>query len=288
MNLTDTVKKLALKSGADLSGIAPVERFDYAPKEYHPQYFMKDAKSVVVLGMRLLEGICDVHGSYEQEGKTIGPYAWFSYPIVNWNLSLIAMQVGKALEDKGYRALPFPPAGFSYRHDNFIYPDFLHKQAAVAAGLGEIGLNRLFVSPRFGAHQRLVSIITNAPLEPDPMYDGPAICNRKECRDSCLKICPMKAYTDKVISARIGNRVFEYRDLDVVLCSWTGVYGKYLRGSPNLPRYPDRQEIDDVMHSSGGLDKIKASTHPLDKGFGQFTMTPTCGACIVKCRSPWK
>lgn len=287
MNLTADIKKMAVKMGADLVGIAPVERFDSAPKEYHPQYFMKNAKSVVVLGIRLLEGICDVHGAYNQEGKTIGPYAWYSYPIVNWSISMIAMQLGRTLEDKGFRALPFPPTGFSYRHDEFIYPDFLHKHAAVAAGLGEIGLNRLFLSPRFGSHQRLVSIITSAPLEPDPMYHGPKICNRKECNDSCLKICPMKAFTDNVVIARIGDRTFEYRELDSVVCTWHGVAGKYLRGNPDFPRYPSRKEIDEIYRTAGGADKVKSS-HPQDKAFGQFTFTPTCGACIVYCRAPWK
>ncbi len=288
MNLTETVKKLAVKSGADLVGVAPVERFDYAPKEYHPQYFMKDAKSVIVLAMRLLEGICDVHGAYYEEGKTIAPYSWYSYPIINWSISMVAYQVGKTLEDKKYRALPFPPTGFAYRHDNFIYPDFLHKHAGVAAGLGELGQNRLFLSPQFGSHQRLVSIITNAPLEPDPMYNGPRLCDAKACRNTCLKTCPMKAFTDKVTTARIGNKVYEYRELDVVRCGWHGIGGKYLRSNPELPRYPDRQEIDEIYRTSGGQEALKAKLHPLDKGFNQFTFTPTCGACIVKCRAPWK
>jgi epoxyqueuosine reductase len=287
MSLTDEVKKMAVELGADLIGVAPTERFDYAPKEYHPQYFMKDAKGVIVLGLRLLEGICDVHGAYNQEGKTIAPYSWYSYPIVNWSLSTIAFQIGKKLEDKGYRALPFPPTSFAYRHD-FTHPDFLHKHAAVAAGLGELGLNRLFLSPQFGSHQRLVSIITNTPLEPDPMYSGPSLCNRKECRNSCLKICPMKAFTEKVISARIGDKVYEYRELDHVLCQWSSIGGKYLRSSPDLPRYPNHEQIEEIYRAAGGQEKVRAKIHPLDKAFQNFTYTPTCGACIVKCRAPWK
>jgi epoxyqueuosine reductase QueG len=287
MKLTDEIKRLAVKMGADLAGVAPVERFRYAPVDFQPQYFMKDARSVIVLAMRLLEGICDVHGAYNQEGKTIGPYAWYSYPIVNWSISTIAMQIGKQLEDKGYRALPFPPTGFGYRHEEFIYADFLHKHAAVAAGLGELGLNRLFISPQFGSHQRLVSIITNAPLDPDPMYNGPKLCNRKECRDSCLKICPMKAFTEKMVSVNIGDNIYEYRELDSVLCLWHTIAGKYLRGSPDLPRYPSRKEVDELTKAAGGRNKLREKIHHQDQAFGQFTYTPTCGACIVKCRAPW-
>jgi hypothetical protein len=243
---------------------------------------------VVVIASRIPEGICDVHGSYEQEGKTIGPYAWYSYPIVNWFISWAAMQVSRRLEDKGYRALPFPPTGFAYHHAKSEYPDFMHKHAAVAAGLGELGLNRLFLTPQFGAHQRLVSIITDAPLEADPMYSGPKLCDPKACNETCIKICPMKAFTDKVISVRIGDNVYEYRDLDSDLCKWHAVAGKYLRGIDGMPRYPDRKELDEILKDTGGMNKVKEKMNPIDKGFSQFTHTPTCGACMVKCRAPWK
>lgn len=56
------------------------------------------------------------------------------------------------------------------------------------ACLGEFGFQGLLVSPRFGARQRLTSIITNAPLAPDPLYSGDPICNR--CM-KCIKACPV-------------------------------------------------------------------------------------------------
>ena len=37
MSLTDDVKSLALELGADLVGVAPIERFEGAPEFYHPQ-----------------------------------------------------------------------------------------------------------------------------------------------------------------------------------------------------------------------------------------------------------
>lgn len=290
MKLTDEIKSLALSMGADLVGIAPVDRFKYAPVKFQPQYYMKDARFVVVLANRILEGICDVHGVYSQEGKTIGPYAWYGYPVINWSFSWIAVQVGKRLEDNGYKALPFPPTGFHYQHTDFQLPDFLHKHAAVAAGLGEFGLNRLLLTPQFGAHQRIVSIITNASLDPDPMYNGPKLCNRIECRDSCVNICPLKAFNrEELTRVRIGDRVFEYMVLDAIVCRWSAIAGKYLRGNDSLPRYPSRQEIDEIVEAAGGFNRlIQDKMHPVDRTFGQFTFTPTCGACQVKCLAPWK
>lgn len=287
MSLTDEVKSRAVNMGVDLFGVAPVERFKHAPPENQPQYFMRDAKYVIVLGARILEGVCDVHGSYEEEGKTMGPYMWYGYPVINWSFSWIAIQAGKLLEDKGYRALPFPPTGFSYRNPQ-KGPDFLHKHAAVAAGLGELGLNRLFLSPQYGAHQRLLSIITNAPLEPDPMYSGPLLCNRKECRDTCVKLCPMHAFEDKLFSVKIGDRVFEHAVFNQPACMWHVIGGKYLRGTDGLPRYPDAAQIEEIYKAAGGRAKVQEKMNPLDRAFFQFTHVPTCGVCQVKCRAPWK
>jgi ferredoxin len=248
---------------------------------------MRDARCVVVLATRILEGICDVHGAYNEEGKTIGPYSWYGYPVLNWSFSWIAVQVGKMLEDNGYRAIPIPPQGYQYRHPGTGLPDFYHKHAAVAAGLGELGLNRLFLSPQYGAHQRLLSIITNAPLEPDPMYNGPQLCNRKECGDACVKVCPLKAFGDKLVSVKIGDKVYEHLELDMKACTWNAIAGKYLRGNDELPRYPTRQEIDKLLKEAGGRAKLQSKMNPMDASLQQFARSPTCGACLVRCRAPW-
>lgn len=287
MNLTQEVKDTARRYGVDLVGVAPVGRFSNAPEDSKPNYFMRDARNVIVLATRILEGICDVHGSYEETGKTIGPYAWFGYPILNWGQSWAAIQVGKLLEDKGYRVLPFPPAGFHYRHPT-EGPDFSHRHAAVAAGLGEFGINHLFLSPQFGAHQRLLSIITNAELTPDPMYDGPRLCDRAKCKDLCLKVCPLNAFEDKTVTVAIGGKTYEYAVINSLVCFWNGVVGKYLRGSDDLPRYPSAGEIMATYQKYGGREGVLARMNPWDKNFQQFTFTPTCGACLVKCRAPWK
>ncbi len=288
MSLTADVKSLAIRLGADLVGVAPVERFEDAPEEGKPQYYMPDAKCVVVLATRVLKGLCEAHGAYNEPGKTIGPYMWYGYPIINWANSWIAFQTGRYLEDKGHKALPFPPTGFIYRNPEEYQPDFYHKHAAVAAGLGEFGLNRLLLTPQFGAHQRIVSLITDAPLEPDPMYSGPRLCNPTECRETCVRVCPMQAFEEKMISVKIGGRVFEYRGLDTVLCRWNSVVGRYLRGNESLPRYPDHQQIEEITRELGGKAKVNEKMNPDDKALQQFTFAPTCGACMTKCRAPWK
>lgn len=287
MNLSRDIKNLATSMGVDLVGVAPVERFANAPDEGKPQYYLRDAQNVVVMATRILQGICDVHGSYEEEGKTIGPYSWFGYPILNWFHSWAAIQISKLLEDKGYKAIPFPPAGFMYRHPQ-QGPDFSHRHAAVAAGLGEFGHNRLLLTPQFGAHQRILSIVTNAPLEPDPLYGGARLCQREKCKDLCVRICPMKSFESETVTVDIGDRTYECALLDSQTCFWNGVVGRYLRGTEELPRYPDAGQIAEIYKNAGGRDKVIQKMHPSDRAFQQFTFTPTCGACLVKCPAPWK
>lgn len=285
MSLTHDVKERAFKMGADLVGIASVDRFEYAPEQGKPQYYMRDAQNVIVIATRILEGICDVYGSFEDESKTIGPYFWYGYSQLNWGNSWVAIQIGKLLEDNGFKAIPFPPTGINYRHidtDEDI-PDFYNKHAAVAAGLGEFGLNRLLLTPEFGAHQRLIPIITNAPLKPDPMYNGPKLCRPESCKKFCIRACPHKAIEDRLVSVKIGGRVFEHAVLNSQRCKFQIVGGKYMRGKNTFPKQPSDAELGEIMQSPDGL---KLNSH--DKKLHVFTFGPSCGECLIKCPAPWK
>lgn len=46
----DDVKQLAYRLGANLCGIAPVERFQHAPRGFHPCDVLPECRSVIVLG----------------------------------------------------------------------------------------------------------------------------------------------------------------------------------------------------------------------------------------------
>ncbi len=69
------------------------------------------------------------------------------------------------------------------------------KDAAVMAGLGCIGKNNLLVTPEFGSHVRLRTILieaelqTTGPIEFDPC---------KDCPEYCRKVCPQEAFNSMV------------------------------------------------------------------------------------------
>lgn len=188
---SNAVKKLAIECGADLVGIAPVERFASAPPEADPKRIQPDARSVIVMGFRIPRGalrgveegtawqtlagmnptggIC-VDATY-QFCQQIESAGWETVPLLTHS---------RDLRNQGVRVHPDKPA------PNVILDmDF----AANAAGLGEIGRGQFFLTPEFGPRQIFTAVITDLELTGDTVLSG-AICD--DC-DACVDACPARA-----------------------------------------------------------------------------------------------
>jgi ferredoxin len=96
---------------------------------------------------------------------------------------------------------------------------FLHfRIAAFICGLGEIGWSKVFLTPRFGPRQRFAFILTDAPLEPDPLFEG-GLCDRCQV---CVRDCPVGAIAkDTSVKVTVAGRELEWNDLDTQKC-WVG------------------------------------------------------------------
>ena len=275
-DLTDSLRELALgKLGVDLFGVAPAERLGEGPEGGRPTDYLPAARSVIVLAAKILDAVVEVAGHYDQPGKTLGPYMWYGYPVLNWDLSSAANRLARAIEAAGFRALPFPPTGLLYKYGTRA--DFSHRHAAVAAGLGEVGFSGLLLTPQFGASQRLVSIITDAPLKPSPMYDGPELCRPDRCGLACIEHCPTTAMTGKT-SFAIENKTFVHAQLHQVRCKWPFPEQGFRRTKVAMPPDPTEDDFRAVVNST--------NPHPFDAALSQFTFVPQCGACIFFCPSP--
>ncbi|MDP8218685.1 MAG: hypothetical protein P9M03_08170, partial [Candidatus Theseobacter exili] len=92
--------------------------------------------------------------------------------------------------------------------------------AATAAGIGEMGWSKVFLTKKFGPRQRLAAIITDLPLEPDPLIEPGTIC--KKCME-CVKGCPSGAIPDikegKTVKIKIENNIYEWADVDMGKCT---------------------------------------------------------------------
>lgn len=71
----DKVKGIMKALGADLCGIASIDRFEGAPEGYHPLDVFPACKSVISFGCRFPIGtlFCESHTPYTQVRNTITP-----------------------------------------------------------------------------------------------------------------------------------------------------------------------------------------------------------------------
>lgn len=193
-SFTEQFKQYARSRGADLVGVAPMERFEGVAPQNDPRSIFPDAKAVVVIGRRITRGT--LRGWEEGTNRDI--YEMFGYSWLDKQFAAFTtFECAEWLEDNGWEATPImcyppemPPQGIPVRKGQpgpnvNIDMDY----AAVAAGLGEIGLHGVFMSPRFGPRQRFQAVITDAPLDPDPL------CERQVCGGCtvCVHACPLGA-----------------------------------------------------------------------------------------------
>jgi ferredoxin len=192
---TAFVRQAARKFGADLVGVASIDRFKSLPPEQQPAQIFPECRSVIVLGRRILRGA--LRGI--EEGTNFGStYATFGFRWLEDNfLSKTTYDVTCAIEAHGFEAVPLfgyniegMPSGQKVAPDKPAPNVIVDLEfAAQAAGLGEVGLGDFFLSPGYGPRQRFALILTDAELEPDPV-SGKTVCD--DC-GACAAACPFGA-----------------------------------------------------------------------------------------------
>ena len=219
-DLTQQLRDFASESGADLVGIASMDRFTDWPAETSPVSIFPDARAVVAIGRRITRGT--LRGS--EEGTNFNTYSSFGYHWLDSEfLALTVFECVEFLEDRRWEAtplFPFPPEaspqGIAVRPDApapNVYPDFTH--VAIACGLGEIGINGDLLTPQFGPRQRIQLILTDAPLDPDPVFAG-EIC--RQCM-ACADSCPLGAVsTDELDDLTIAGKTMPIARIDYDKC----------------------------------------------------------------------
>ncbi len=257
---------LAVKEGADLIGFAPVDRFVDVEPGCGPLEYMPEAATVLSVGVHIPHGVCDIWGEPGEHGRTPGSYLLYGYGITSWEVSRISLLLARHLELAGYRSICFPPAwsasfyrNYHRKADGVLVQDFPHQSGAVAAGFGELGFAGYCLTPEFGARQRFGSVLTDAPLAPDAMYDGPPLCKPEECGRHCVEVCPTGAFDpDNPHFVRVGDRKFPVAGLDGIRCQYglEGlVSGSGGRSTETIPPGPGKWEE---------LGKAKSRRHPVD------------------------
>ena len=214
--IRDNLKKCHI----DIIGFAGKDRFENVPAQHNPFSIFPEGKTVIMLGKRICRGA--LRGV--EEGTNFGDYRLFgNIWLEDEFLSIACYDLVSLLEDNGYEACPiFPnpselgPSGVSVaegRPAPNVYPDFDY--AAVACGLGEIGMNGIFLSPEYGSRQRFHMIITDAEIEPTPIFEG-NVCDR--C-GKCAAACPLGAINaEKTSEIDICGKKMTVAEIDYEIC----------------------------------------------------------------------
>ncbi|MCX7912186.1 MAG: hypothetical protein N2506_04410 [Dehalococcoidales bacterium] len=278
MGLENEIKERARKMGMDLCGIAPVSRFDGAPRGMHPTDFLPGCQSVITIGVRLLDGVVQTIFRNFEDGHHLaqGVYGTYGYTIApNFHLLYACYDIAQFIERKT-AAIAMPAQtgplqtgmAISLRH------------AAVAAGLGEFGWMSIVLTPDFGPRNRFGAILTTARLEPDPMYRGERLCNPEKC-NICTTVCPTQAlsrFGEKEARRVVykddgGEMVYEYCHVSMSRCR-IATHGL-------MRKYGGREDL--VTSLDASPKEIEEATRRTPPEGLQSSPTYKCGKCLAYC-----
>lgn len=178
------LKKFCLETGADLFGVADIAGVKKS--------FMIGGRALekldkaACLGVRLSQGVLN-------EISTQPTRLYFHhYRTANMFLDQLAFKVAKFIQEKGFLALPVPASQIVDWQNQKAH--LSHRHLGVLAGLGWIGRNNLLINKELGAQFRLVTILTDMPLEADkPQKEGCGNCR------ACIAACPCGAIKEEEI-----------------------------------------------------------------------------------------
>lgn len=279
--LTKEVKEKIIGMGADLAGVADVERLRGQPKGYSAWDYLPTVKSVIVFAIHFPYSIIS---AWEESPFA---YQYYGYARINAEIGRISFYTAKFLESKGYQSYPVVPTVFM-KHCDYekLMGEFDHRHAAFVAGLGEFGYSNNFLTPQYGSSQRFGSILTSAELLSDSMYEGEPLCDR--CL-KCVKICPTSALKEKSRIHNVFGKKIEYAELDKVACFYS-ILGLPPGSGGFLNIKPPKKEKFTSKDIRWGI--IKAMLKNPVQYFYQMIQQHSidwvdyCGRCLQVCSRP--
>ncbi|MGE5529081.1 MAG: 4Fe-4S dicluster domain-containing protein [Patescibacteria group bacterium] len=272
--LAAAVKRVARAAGADLVGIASVERYAGAPPEVHPASIFAGTRSVIALGCRMLRGTL----KSIEEGRYWQAYNCDSYQYLNEVLAPhMLRRIVVFLEEMGYTSVPVHNP-FGSHLGRPVRPggpspdgEISLRVAGCAAGLGELGLSKLLLTPQYGPRQRVFVVLTDAELRQDPLL-AERVCDG--C-GACAAACPAGAIRlERRIEFGIGGRVFAHAEFDSDACldvhqGWDARFSPFLDEGATRDKPPAYYQFLDrrFRHRSicGGRGCLRACLDHLEK-----------------------
>jgi ferredoxin len=296
------MKSLAIGLGANLVGITTTEALADGPPSANPRYLLPTANSVISFALSLDRNIVQDFISK----KSWRPHCENRKTIAQ-TLYTIGDRLVERLRSEGYEAVNVE-LNNSYRPEKDaanitemteFHPDFSHRYAALAAGIGRLGWSGNLLTKEYGALVELGSVLTSAALTSDtPIPDEKHPCDR--CK-MCSLVCPVEMIQPKastqVTVAGVTENISRKRPNT---CCWIGCTGyeglassgTWSNWSPyrlgrSLPK--DKQELDLLCI---GLQKADPQMQVADNSFNDYRQAvfdpnwfyyTVCGFCRSVC-----
>ena len=210
MKLETRIRAIARDNCAALVGIAPRERLTDAPPSAAPDYVLPSTHSIISFAIPLDRKIIRDY---------LGKREWLAHgadqkriyqKLYNITDRLVDFLKGKGFEARGVEANNIyrpEPGGTDGINRVVMVPDFSHRYAAVAAGLGRLGWSGNLMTPQFGSAVFLGSVLTSAVLEASSLL-GEDPCDK--CK-LCTTVCPVDMIDKKQsVSVTIAGRKYSY------------------------------------------------------------------------------
>ena len=197
---TEKIRNKVTELGANLVGVAdatPLRRLKLYPPDLLDPYH-KAISVAIPLPRSLFAQITD---------RPTPTYA-SAYRTANLVLDEIAFLAANTLQRDGFNSLPIPASQSCDRENH--HGAISHKAVARMAGLGWQGKSLLLVNAEYGPRIRLVTVLTDAPLE----VNGPIENCCGECI-LCRDACPAGAIMGAVTKDHYKSRG---EALDLRLC----------------------------------------------------------------------
>ena len=229
MIASQTIKDVAKQLGADLCGIAPVSRFEGAPKGFHPRDLFERTRSVLAVATRFPEG----------PFRAASPIV---YSVVNdvvlAEVARLVCELCLRLERLGgLCAVPVPSEPYEYWDaENREGRGLLSlKHAGWLAGLGVMGKNTLLTNRELSNRICLGAVLLDVELEADAIADY-QLCD-ESCR-RCIDSCPASAIDGSTVHQRLCRSHSQGRTAKgepIYLCNQCRVVCPHGRGVQTPP-----------------------------------------------------
>ena len=296
------LKSLAMSLGADLVGVTTRDILADGPPSADPRYLLPSANSVISFALSLDRDLV----RYFISKKKWRPHCDNRKTIAQ-TLYTIGDTLTEQLRSEGYEAVNVD-INNNYRPEKDaadvtemteFHPEFSHRYAALAAGIGRLGWSGNLLTKEYGALVELGSVLTSATLTPDnPIPDEDHPCDR--CK-MCSLVCPVEMIHPKastqVTVAGVTETIARKRPNTCCWISCTGYEGLASSGtwsnwSPYRLGHPlpeNKQELDSLCIS---LQKADPQMQAADNSFNDYRQAvfdpdwfyyTVCGFCRSVC-----